>query len=301
MELHPEEISKVKDIISTWLATDTMELESTVTSQINATTFMEVAQRLTSKGYTALPQEDHIKVITPEQMRFTIVGISSIEEYCRSDSMETAPFEVIIKDRTGKEDTVDIDEYGIRVKVRRELPLSNTDVDVKAMLRGWAGKKKAFRILRRWTFVGEGLRYDLSMVRSTPMKRGQFDWQTSFKQRDLMKYEPTYEIEVELMRPTTPQTDPVPYMKTLIRGVGEILRGIQKHHLIIRKSKARAVVEAYRSLTGTDRFRGVAPITMILDNMRKERVTKVANIRDGYNVTDKADGTRMMGFTSGKG
>lgn len=301
MELHPEEISKVKDIISTWLATDTMELESTVTAQVNATTFMEVAQRLTSKGYTALPQEDHIKVITPEQMRFTIVGISSIEEYCRSDSMETAPFEVIIKDRTGKEDTVDIDEYGIRIKVRRELPLSNTDVDVKAMLRGWAAKKKAFRILRRWTFVGEGLRYDLSMVRSTPMKRGQFDWQTSFKQRDLMKFEPTYEIEVELMRPTSPQTDPVPFMKTLVRGVGEILRGIQKHHLIMRKSKSRAVIEAYRSLTGTDRFRGVAPITMILDNMRKERVQKVPNIRDGYNVTDKADGTRMMGFTSGKG
>ena len=301
MELHPEEISKVKDILSTWLANDAMELESTVTSQVNATTFMEVAQRLTSKGYTALPQEDHIKVITPEQMRFTIVGISSIEEYCRTDSMETAPFEVIVKDRTGKEDTVDIDEYGIRVKVRRELPLSNTDVDVKAMLKGWSGKRKAFRILRRWTFVGEGLRYDLSMVRSTPMKRGQFDWQTSFKQRDLTKYEPTYEIEVELMRPTTPQTDPVPFMKTLVRGMGEVLRGMQKHHLILRKSKARAVIEAYRALTGTDRFRGVAPITMILDNMRKERVGKVPNIRDGYNVTDKADGTRMMGFTSGKG
>ena len=70
-----------------------MELESTVTGPINATAFMEVAQRLTSKGYTALPQEDHIKIMTPEKVRFTIVGMSSIEEYCRTDALETAPFD----------------------------------------------------------------------------------------------------------------------------------------------------------------------------------------------------------------
>jgi len=134
MELHPEEISKVKDIISTWLSNDKMELESTITfPQINTTMFMEVAQRLTSKGYTALPQEDHIKILTPENVRFTIVGISSIEEYCRTDSLETAPFEAMVKDRTGKEFTVDIEEYGTRIKVRRELPLSKTDPDIKAL------------------------------------------------------------------------------------------------------------------------------------------------------------------------
>jgi hypothetical protein len=301
MELQPEEISKVKDILSKWLSNDAMELESTVTTQVNATSFMEVAQRLTSKGYTSLPQEDHIKIITPEQVRFTIVGMSSIEEYCRTDSLETAPFEAMIKDRTGKEDSVDLDEYGVRIKMRRELPLSSKDADVKNLLTGWASKKKAFRILRRWTFVGEGLKFDLSMVRSTPMKRGQFDWQTSFKQRDITRSEPTYEIEVELTRPETPQVDVTPFMKNMIRGVGEVLRGLQKHHLLMRKSKIRAVINAYQDLTGTERFRGVAPITMILDNMRKERVARVPNIRDGYNVTDKADGTRMMAFTTGKG
>ena len=301
MELHPEEISKVKGILSKWLTTDTMELESTVTGQINATAFMAVAQRLTSKGYTALPQEDHIKIMTPEKVRFTIVGMSSIEEYCRTDSLQTAPFEAMVKDRTGVEDSVDLDEYGIRIKVRRELPLGKEDAEVKALLQGWASKKKAFRILRRWTFIGEGLRFDLSMVRSTPMKRGQYDWQTSFKQRDITRSEPTYEIEVELDRPDTPQTDPMPFMKSIIRGVGEVLRGLQKHHLLMRKSKVRAVIEAYQDLAKTERFRGVAPITMILDNMRKDRVARVPNIRDGYNVTDKADGSRMMAFTTGKG
>jgi SAM-dependent methyltransferase len=302
MELQPEEISKIKDILSKWLTTDTMELESTVTGPINATAFMEVAQRLTSKGYTALPQEDHIKIMTPEKVRFTIVGMSSIEEYCRTDSLETAPFEAMVKDRTGKEDSADLNEYGIRVKVRRELPLGKEDADVKSLLRGWATKKKAFRILRRWSFMGEGLRFDLSMVRSTPTKRGgEYDWQTSFRQRDITRTEPTYEIEVELMRPSTPQTDSAPYMKTLIRGVGEVLRGLQKHHLLMRKSKIRAVIDAYQTLTRTERFRGVAPITMILDNMRKDRVPRTPNIRDGYNVTDKADGSRMMAFTTGKG
>jgi hypothetical protein len=89
MELHPEEISKVKDILSKWLV---QRQNGTrihgYDSKSMRHAFMEVAQRLTSKGYTALPQEDHIKIMTPEQMRFTIVGMSSIEEYCRTDSLK---------------------------------------------------------------------------------------------------------------------------------------------------------------------------------------------------------------------
>jgi hypothetical protein len=40
---------------------------------------------------------------------------------------------------------------------------------------------------------------------------------------------------------------------------------------------------------------------MIVQNMRKEKTAGEPNIRDGYNVTDKADGLRMMGYVDGNG
>ena len=44
--------------------------------------------------------------------------------------------------------------------------------------------------------------------------------------------------------------------RRLIRGVGEVLRGIQNHSVLIRKSAKAKVLAAYKELTGTDRFRG---------------------------------------------
>jgi hypothetical protein len=90
-------------------------------------------------------------------------------------------------------------------------------------------------------------------------------------------------------------------MKQFIAGIGEILRGIQKHSILIRKSVAGKVIEEYKELVKTDRFRGVAPVPLQKQNRTKAIDPKIPNIRTGYNVTDKADGLRMMGFVNGEG
>lgn len=309
MELHPAEVENLKRIVEEWILHDERELEATFSKASDTTSFLAVAQRLKAKGFTALPQEDRMNIITPEQVRFSVTGMSAIEKYCRDDDLESSPFEAMIKDRTGAENNLDIDEYNLRVKVRREIALAKNDPSVVDLMRRWPQQRKAFRILRRWTFMGEGLRFDLSMIRSTPKDmKGQFKWQTSFKQRDITKEEAFYEIEVELLRPSTEVTTEEERaaltsstMKTLIRGVGEVLRGLQKHHILIRNSMAARVLQGYKDLVKTERFRGVAPITMVIENMQKNRAEKIPNIRDGYNVTDKADGLRMMGYVNGKG
>lgn len=305
MELHPAEVENLTRIVEEWSLHDERELEATFAGASDTTSFLAVAQRLKAKGYTAMPQEDRMNIITPEQVRFSITGMSAIEEYCRNDNIASAAgMEAMIKDRTGPENNVDIPEYGVRVKVRREIALAMNDPSVLDMMKRWPQQRKAFRILRRWTFMGEGLRFDLSMVRTTPKdSKGQFKWQTQFKQRDITKEEAFYEIEVELLRPSVPSSPEVvkDSMKTLIRGVGEVLRGIQKHHLLVRKSVAARVLQGYKELVKTERFRGVAPITMVIENMGKEPVPTIANIRTGYNVTDKADGLRMMGYVTEKG
>jgi predicted NAD-dependent protein-ADP-ribosyltransferase YbiA (DUF1768 family) len=315
MELYPAEVERLKRLVEEWYLHDERELEATFTSKVarESTTFLAVAERLESKGFRALPQEDRMNIITPEQIRFTLTGLGSIEQYCREDSLAGIPFDAMIKDRAGVESNLDIKEYDVRVKVRREIKLSATDASVGQLLARWEGQRKAFRIMRRWTYedAPNGVRFDLSMVRSTPTdQKGQYRWQTSFKQRDITKSMPSYELEVELLRPdalgakaTAEEVADVQAkaIKNLIRGIGEILRGINKHSILIRKSQAAKVLEGYTALTKTDRFRGVAPITMLVENMRKKATKGAPNIRTGYNVTDKADGLRMMGYTDKAG
>jgi hypothetical protein len=75
---------------------------------------------------------------------------------------------------------------------------------VTVIISRWAQQRKAFRILRRWTFMDDagGVRYDLSMVRSSAKDaRGGFVWRSTFKEQDITKKPASYELEVELLRP----------------------------------------------------------------------------------------------------
>ena len=314
MELYPAEVESLKRLIEEWYIHDERELEATFSGKTasETTTFLAVAQRLEAKGFRPLPQEDRLNIITPDNVRFTITSMGNIERYCREESLENVTYEAMIKDRAGAESNVDIKEYNTRVKVRREIKLANDDPAVMQILGRWNVQKKAFRILRRWTFLDEkgGVRFDLSMVRSSAKdSRGGYAWKNSFKEQDITKSPASYELEVELLRPEaqvkeTPEQVKIgeaKALKDLIRGIGEVLRGIQKHSILIRNSSAAKVLEGYKLLTKTDRFRGVAPITMLLENMTKEHKKGIPNIRSGYNVTDKADGLRTMGYCNDEG
>jgi hypothetical protein len=313
MELRPnEEIIPLEKMIREWLQHRDRELEASF-GGVDATTFLHVAQRLKSKGYTEIQQEDYLNIITPEKVRFTITSSVFIEDYCRTDVIEGKTFTAMIKDKTGGESTLDFDEYATRIKVRREFMLKPTDADVVRLLRVWATQKKAFRVIKRWTFIDEkkGLRFDLSVIRSTPTDRqGNYLWQTKFQQQDITREPLKYEIEVELLRPEIDSGvnlqdilgEMVKSKKThFISGIGDVLRGIQKHTFLIRKSVAQKALRGYEELVGSNRFRGVQPKPMEKRNMIEKREDGVPNIRNGYNVTDKADGLRMMGYVDNQG
>ena len=302
MELYAAEAEAIKKRVEEWISHSNYELEATFgrTGEVDATTFLAVAQRLRAKGFHALPQADHMTITTPEHLRFTISSLGVIQAYCEDDVMAGKPYDVMIKDRATAESQVDLDDYNTRIKVRRETLLAPDDAQVKKLFETWPQQKKAFRMIRRWTFEGDGLQIDMSIVRSTgKVKSGDFKWQRKFRDQDIMNNPPSYEIEVELKHMPD---DTVPAAsRRIIKGIGEILRGIQKNTILIRKSVADRVLTSYRELTGTDLFRGPALITMQKENFSKDHPDKTPNIRDGYNVTDKADGLRTLAFVDARG
>lgn len=302
MELVKAEAAAIHGLLETWITDASYELEATFKGgEVDASTFMSVAQRLRAKGYTALPQEDHLAVITPEHVRFTLTSLPVIQQYCMDDVMAGKSYTAVIKNRASKESQVDLEDYDTRIKLRRESPMkAELDAKLKEMFGGWDQQRKAFRMIRRWSFEADGFRIDMSIVRSTKTDtKGNYRWQRKFRDQDVMNAAPRYEIEVELLHMEADEIEAA--KKRLVRGVGEVLRGIQKHTVLIRKSVKEAVLTSYKELTGSKEFRGPSLVTLKRVNFGKERVAGAPNIRDGYNVTDKADGLRCLGFVDGKG
>ena len=300
MELSPAEYKGLQVQVKEWIGHRDNELETTFDS-IDTTTFLSVARRLKARGYKSLPQGDSMNVMTKENIRFTLSGLGIIQQYCRDDTMSGKPYTAMIKDRSVAVRNVDIDEYGFRTKARREIALAADDPSVVKLMESWSQVPKAFRMIRRWTFESDGVRIDMSIVRSTKKLPGggAFKWQKNFRDQEIMQAQPVYEIEVELLRIDGDTEEKA--MKRLIRGVGEVLRGIQKNVLLIRKSTVKKVLDTYKVMTGSDKFRGPAPRTLQKKNFMNEREAGEGNIRDGYNVTDKADGLRCLGYCDDKG
>jgi hypothetical protein len=312
MDIRKAEFDQLKSLTQEWLDHPEQELEATFSvsgqglgsggaaGQVNSTTFAAIAKRLKNRGYTSVTQEDTLNIITPKHVRITLSGLGVIQQYCRDDRLSGRTFSAIIKDRTAQNATLDLEEYGVRIKARRERELGDKDPDVSELLDQWKVQQKAFRLLRRWTFRGDGIRFDLSMVRQTKKNvRGEFRWQTKFTQNDISKEIPIYEVEVELERKDGDTPDSA--IQRFVKGIGEILRGIQKCPLLIRESVKRQVFAGYKALTKTDKFRGVSTRTLELANMVSLVEPGTPNIREGYNVTDKADGLRTMGYVNEKG
>jgi hypothetical protein len=301
MELYKAETEQLKKQISNWIEHPDYELESTFgKGTVDATTFFQVALRLRSKGLKELSQEERLTITTPEHVRFTIQSMGVIQQYCRDDTLSGKPFVAMIKDRSSVDANVDLDDYDVRIKTRREVLMANDEARIKELFAKWPVQKKAFRMIRRWSFEESGLRYDLSIVRSTKRdSKGEFKWQRKFLDQDLSTHPYLYEIEVELLRLENDTVESA--QKRIVKGVGEILRGIQKNSILIRKSKKDNVLQSYQSFIQSNRFLGCSPVTLELRNFTDVIDNDVPNIRTGYNVTDKADGLRCLVYTNSKG
>ncbi len=304
MDLTVEQSTQIKEYIDRWLKDPRLELETTFGQGgvTDANTFLQIAQRLRAKGFRPHAQEDHLNIITPKHIRYTLEGLGILQAYCKEDSLEKRPFTAMFKDRAFPESNLDLPEYQMRVKIRREEELSREDPRITEMLKQWKRQKKAFRWIRRWSFEGKGVRVDLSMVRQTPTlpDRGEFQWATTFLEKNVLQEVPRYEVEVELVRGEDTETAALA-LKALISGIGEVLRAIQKNSLLLRQSVAKQVRQEYQELVGGPKFRGVGPVTLETKNITSEIQDGVVNIRTGFNVTDKADGLRTMGFVNAKG
>ena len=170
MDLTSDQHRRITAFIQDWSKDKTMELETTFGERgvVDSNTFLQIAQRLRAKGFEMMPQDDRLSILTPNQLRISIQGLGVIQLYCKDDSLQNKTYTVMAKSRTSPDSNIDLRDYHVRFKMRRESDISHDDPLVTPILSNWTNQKKAFRLIRRWSFRGKGIRFDLSMVRQSP-------------------------------------------------------------------------------------------------------------------------------------
>jgi hypothetical protein len=205
IELRGSEKTAIDSLWEAWKSSEKFELESTVKS-VSLTEFLDTVARLRAVGLREQPQQPRLNILMPGGLRFTIVGTSSIQDYCEKGDITKVPFSVMKKDRRGgkNDDHIDLIDYGVRIKLRREENLDRRDARVVEMLGKWSKTPKRFRFIRRYSFHGpdnSGLTFDLSIVReSSKDSKGDYIGAESFKMADILRKPIKYEIEAEAER-----------------------------------------------------------------------------------------------------
>ena len=296
LELTSVEASAIDSLWRAWKESTDTELEATFNS-LDYTSFLNVIKHLRNMGLREDVQVPKLNIMIAGGLRFTLVGEGVISAYCKDNTLRGKPFHVILKERklvaVGGASEVDLKEYGVRIKIRRELPLSMDDPRVIDALSRWSTLPKSFRYIQRFSFTSmqhKGIQFDASFVRQNAKdRRGQFIQATTFSGANITKQPIQYEMEVEALSGAE--------LGSLRVGIVSVLRGIQRSYVIVRNSIKQKVVELMMAQTrATDKgFPGTQPVTLHRKHMTLDAEPDTPNIRTGdYNVTDKADGLRCL-------
>ena len=301
LELKSTESQALDTLWAAWESATETEIEATFKrpdgKELDYTAFLNAIKHLRSVGLQEDPQPPKLNIMIGGGLRFTLVGEGTIQAYCRDNTLKGKPFFCILKDKKQASakgpSEIDLPEYGVRVKLRREIPLSKDDPRVVDAVTRWASLPKAFRYMQRFSFTSlhwKGLQFDASFVRENRKDtRGNYIQATTFTNAGIVKQPTHYELEVEALSGAT--------KKALIFGIVSVLRGLQKSYILTRESVRQQVVGQMEGQTGAKKgsFPGSQPITLRKSHMGLEKEADTPNIRiEDYNVTDKADGLRCL-------
>jgi hypothetical protein len=318
MELKRSEMEGIAALAGTWKTTPGAELEAILTD-VDLTSWQDVIQYLRSLGMRENPQIVRMNICLSNDIRITLEGAGVIQAYCRDNQIKDKPFVAMLKENVGGAEPIQLGAYGAKVKLKREIPLAADDARVKEVIARWDSLGKHFRNIQRFEFVAPGgvpVRFDVSLVRENAGRPAR-----TFQEARVTALPARYEVEVELTadRATTAIQAAV---NAVVRGISWMLQGRQRSYVLVSDQAVTAVRDTVSALFwgggngggaaggGANRNRirgrgfrypGPQPSTLERRNVIAERDPGMPNIRDGYNVTDKADGLRTMLYVAENG
>ena len=285
---------------------------------------VDVSQRLQASGWTGSAPVYLLRV-TPQfiqgqtgrttlsQVRAELEGMANIEAFCENDLLSEdgsghrmKPYVTLVRKarvRGADGSTVaplDNKEFGVRFSLKTEKKLAPRDPLARATLENWPNSKKLYRLLKRTTYTKPGVAWqvDVSIVRQSR--------ETAFRMQEseVTTVPHIYEVEVEAIASHLSTDERLAQLSSIVKSV---LAGIQGTNFQIGTSTALKVAGAYRELLGmragkTQRplqpreFVGLSLMSLELNSVQPKEAGYDRTIREGYCVTEKADGARKLMF-----
>lgn len=325
MDIRRTELTGLEQLGAIWKDTPTAELEGMITD-LDLTGWQDVIQYLRSLGMRDAPQTVKLNICLSNDIRITLTGAGVIQAYCKDNMLKGKPFVAMIKETIADANPVDLPAYGARVKLKREIPLTEKDPRLIEVLANWDKLAKHFRNIQRFEFVPPGgvpLRFDVSLVRENADRRPA----RTFQEARITVQPPKYEVEAEVTA-IRARTSASQAAALVVRGLGWLLQGRQRSFVLVSKVGSAAVLESLGSIFGPSggrggrgnsgnagrnnsgrngsqpfRYPGPQPATLERINLAEgiDAEPSVPNIRAGYNVTDKADGLRCLLYVAENG
>ena len=311
------------------------ELEVVFGDKITRIDFENVIKKIKSIGFMAENSSGNYHLNIQNQfidkrsgrtsmsaIRTTIAGIKNIQEYCKSNNLDSELRSVVFMQKVVKNHknerlpAINFKDFGFRVNYKEEKILKPQFGIIKSLLENWNNNKKIFRLLKRFTFVHREfpIKIDCSIVRSSKRHGYRLIPEYRIENSNVFNNPESYEIELELLHtslPITTSQDEKDKLKLSVqskirRGIKYILSGLQGTNFPISHTEQNDTINDYMNVlyrNPPDRrvrnrdFVGPSSISLERRNIipLNEDVA-LANIRTPYTITEKADGTRKLLF-----
>ena len=235
--------------------------------QITKNDFDNVFKKLISSGFkVSMSQEYSLKIqseFTDESsgktklsdVRAEIYGISDIQKYCRTDSLEDLNYRLVKKSAAmeGSEyiRPVSIDDFNFRISYQKERIIPSASGLAQAILSNWQNNKKIFRYLNRTTLVHDNFPFhvDISIVKESHRRDGYMTPEYTFKSAQITACDPKYEIEIEMdnkaVGPGTRLQNGIVVADILRTGIKLILAGMQGTNFPVSYHELGLVAKQY--------------------------------------------------------
>jgi hypothetical protein len=314
--------------------------------------FDNVFKKLISSGFkVSMSQEYSLKIqseFTDENtgktklsdVRAEIYGLSDIQKYCRTDSLEDLNYRFVKKSAAmeGSEyiRPLSIDDFNFRISYQKERIIPTASGLAQSILSNWQNNKKIFRYLNRTTLVHDNFPFhiDISIVKESHRRDGYMIPEYTFKSAQITACDPKYEIEIEMdnkaVGPGTRLQNGIVVADILRTGIKLVLAGMQGTNFPVSYHELGVVAKQYyymlyphekerKSGEGQGQGQGhiqtddnikliphhfIGPSSYTLQVLNIAPINPdctIPNIRTNYSVTDKADGMRKMLYIAPNG
>ena len=251
-------------------------------------------------------------------IRTELAGIGSISEYCKTNTLDDlyAKSHVKFNQKTPQKigdiivEPYDAIDFNFRASMSLETDITQT-ANARSMVTSWKDSKKEFRYINRHTLTHKDfpLNVDVSIVKQS-MRKGQVvEKSYTFGDANLSRSPEKYEIELEINNDMvglgspydTPESLSVPLRKAIMF----VLSGLQGTNYPISYSQQNDILQEYMQLLMGDKytaqrinsknFVGPSSVALQVNNIALvNEDANIPNIRNGYTVTEKADGERKL-------